>query len=435
MVNEVGDLAGIGVQGEIWIGGDGVAQKYLNRPELTEEKFIDNPFTHVKDARIYKTGDLARMLPDGNIEFIGRKDSQVKMRGYRIELGEIEAVLQQLDHVQQAVVLAKKDPSGTKQLVAYVVPNGEFDKAQIQSDLKTHIPEYMVPAIMMDIDKMPLTPNGKIDKKALPEPDSSNIVSKEYVAPQNKTEEKIIEVWQELLEIDKIGIHDDFFELGGHSLLATRVISELRTQLNVEVAIRDMFQHTNVKDLATFIDEQAPQSNLPKIEIQPRPDRIPLSYAQERLWFVDRLQGSVQYHIPMILKVSTESGDLDLNLFEQGFKAVIDRHELLRTVIKEEENGTSYQQILDSGRWKMDLIQDPKYFDREHLDPLINQLVSRPFNLSEEFPFRLHMIQLNDNGEYAFIANLHHIATDGWSNSILVDELSLIHISEPTRPY
>jgi len=213
-----------------------VAQKYLNRPELTEEKFIDNPFTHAKGARIYKTGDLARMLPDGNIEFIGRKDSQVKMRGYRIELGEIEAVLQQLDNVQQAVVLAKKDPSGTKQLVAYVVPNGEFDKAQIQSDLKTHIPEYMVPAIMMDIDKMPLTPNGKIDKKALPEPDSSNIVSKEYVAPRNETETKIIEVWQELLEIEKIGINDDFFELGGHSLLATRVISELRTQLNVEVA-------------------------------------------------------------------------------------------------------------------------------------------------------------------------------------------------------
>ncbi|MEM9819585.1 MAG: amino acid adenylation domain-containing protein, partial [Bacteroidota bacterium] len=419
LVTESGHLAGIGVQGEIWIGGDGVAQRYLNRPELTAEKFIDNPFTHTKDARIYKTGDLAKMLPDGNIEFIGRKDSQIKMRGYRIELGEIETVLQKLDQVQQAVVLAKKDPSGTKQLVAYVVPaNGQFDKAQIQNELKTHLPEYMVPAMMMEIEKMPLNANGKIDKRALPEPDTSNIASKEYVAPTSETEQKIAKIWQELLEVEQVGINDDFFELGGHSLLATRVISELRTQLNIEVAIRDMFQHTNVKDLAIFIDQQAPESDLPKIKIQPRPERIPLSYAQERLWFVDRLQGSVQYHIPMILKVS---GDLNLELFEYGFKEVIDRHELLRTVIKE-ENGVSYQEIIDSDNWSMDLIQDPKYFDRKVLDPLINELVGRPFNLSEEYPIRVHMIQLNEAGEYLFIANLHHIATDGWSNSIMVDE-------------
>ncbi|MFH6996224.1 amino acid adenylation domain-containing protein, partial [Flavobacterium sp. FlaQc-48] len=204
------NLVPVGVVGELCVGGSGVALGYLNQPELTSEKFISNPFK--TGERIYKTGDLARWLPDGNIEFIGRKDDQVKIRGYRVELGEIENVLSSLSGVTQCCVLAKEDTNGTKSLVGYVVLEDALNKEALQEQLKLSLPEYMVPQLWVTLDTMPLTSNGKLDKKALPDPDGSDLSSKEYAAPRNETEEQLAVIWQEILGIDKVGIHDNFFE-------------------------------------------------------------------------------------------------------------------------------------------------------------------------------------------------------------------------------
>ncbi|MEM8908407.1 MAG: amino acid adenylation domain-containing protein, partial [Bacteroidota bacterium] len=414
IVNEYEKVAGIGVVGEIWIGGDGVATGYLNRPQLSAEKFMANPFGN---GTIYKTGDLARMLPDGQIEFIGRRDTQIKMRGYRIELGEIENHLQQLPTIQQALVLAQKDSSGTQQLVAYLVVEGDFDKTVIQQRLKTQLPEYMIPPIMISLPEMPLTLNGKIDKKALPAPDLSNLSTKAYVAPSTPTQTCLVNIWQQLLEVEQVGIHDDFFDLGGHSLLATRVISEIRTQLHVELSIRDLFHHTILHDLATFIEQQTPNTTLPQLVAQQRPQRIPLSYAQERLWFIDQMQGSIQYHIPMILRIS---GQLDLNIFNRAFQAIIQRHEILQTIIKEED-GQTFQQVVATD-WRVQVIDDPLYFEEQKLAQLIDELINTPFRLSEELPIKVYLVRMNETDDYLFLNLLHHIATDGWSNSILIDE-------------
>ncbi|MFH6996207.1 phosphopantetheine-binding protein, partial [Flavobacterium sp. FlaQc-48] len=229
-----------------------VARGYLNKEELTKEKFIVSPFK--EGERIYKTGDLARWLPDGNIEYIGRKDDQVKIRGYRIELGEIENVLSSLPGVTQCCVLAKEDTVGSKRLVGYVVPEGDFDKEVLQKQLKLSLPEYMVPQLWVTLDTMPLTSNGKLDKKSLPHPDGSELSSKEYVAPRNETEAQLVEIWQNLLGVERVGIHDDFFELGGHSLLATRLVSMIRQDLIIEVSIREVFEHTTIVALASLIE-------------------------------------------------------------------------------------------------------------------------------------------------------------------------------------
>ncbi|SNS03374.1 non-ribosomal peptide synthetase, partial [Flavobacterium sp. ov086] len=245
-------LLPIGVIGELCIGGVQVARGYLNKEELTQEKFIANPFK--EGERIYKTGDLARWLPDGNIEYIGRKDDQVKIRGYRIELGEIENVLSSLPGVTQCCVLAKEDAVGSKRLVGYVVLEDALDKERLQEQLKLSLPEYMVPQLWVTLDAMPLTGNGKLDKKSLPDPDNSDLSSKEYVAPRNETEIQLAEIWQNLLGIEQVGIHDDFFELGGHSLLATRLVSMIRQDLMIEVSIREVFEHTTIVELSSLIE-------------------------------------------------------------------------------------------------------------------------------------------------------------------------------------
>jgi amino acid adenylation domain-containing protein len=248
-----GELSPIGVPGEIYIGGASLARGYLNRPDLTAEKFNADPFSKEPGARVYKTGDLGRWLPDGNIEYMGRIDDQVKIRGFRIELGEIESVLNQHSGIQQAVVLAKEDKQGTKRLAGYVVAEGEFDKQAIQAYLSTKLPDYMVPALWVELESIPLTPNGKIDRKALPDPDLQSIIT-EYVAPRNATEQALANIWQELLGLERIGIHDNFFELGGHSLLAMRVVSYIERELSVSIPIQMLFQFTSISDLSKYLE-------------------------------------------------------------------------------------------------------------------------------------------------------------------------------------
>jgi acyl-coenzyme A synthetase/AMP-(fatty) acid ligase/acyl carrier protein len=247
----------MGVSGELYIGGDGVARGYLNRPELTAERFIADPFSAESGSRLYKTGDLARYLSDGNLEFLGRIDDQVKIRGFRIELGEIEAVLGQHAGVRDAVVLVREDEPGDKRLVAYVVAAADAAApvfSELRSFLSEKLPEYMVPSAYVVVDEIPLTPNGKVDRRALPAPDEARPeLEGVYVAPRGELEEAVAGIWAEVLKVERVGIHDNFFELGGHSLLVTQVVSRLRKSLQVELPLRSLFETPTVAELTDTI--------------------------------------------------------------------------------------------------------------------------------------------------------------------------------------
>jgi len=251
------DPTPIGVAGELHIGGDGLARGYLNRPELTKEKFIANPFSSEPGARLYKTGDLGRYLPDGNIEFLGRIDDQVKVRGFRIEPGEIETVLCRHPEVLESVVSAREDGIGEKSLVAYIVSGTDHDlnSGRLRDFLKEKLPEYMIPNAFVFLDSLPLTASGKVDRRALPAPDRSRPELVEaYLAPRNQTEELLTKIWTEVLKLERIGIHDNFFDLGGHSLLATRVVSRIREIFRIDLALRALFEMPTVASLSKHIE-------------------------------------------------------------------------------------------------------------------------------------------------------------------------------------
>ncbi|SEB35211.1 amino acid adenylation domain-containing protein [Tenacibaculum sp. MAR_2009_124] len=417
VVDRFGNLCPIGVIGELWTAGIGVGRGYLNRADLTEEKFIENPFT-AEGGRLYKTGDLGRWLPDGTLEFVGRSDDQVKIRGYRIELGEIENVLSQAPSVQNCCVLAMKDQNEINRLVGYVVVEGEFHKRKIQDTLKDSLPEYMVPMLWIVLDEMPLTANGKIDKKSLPEPDSSELSTQEYVAPRSEIEHQLVAIWQELLDIERIGIYDDFFELGGHSLLATRLVSLIRKELEREVAIRDVFEHTTIDSLGTHVSEQAKGMLLPAILAEKRPQRIPLSFSQERLWFLDELQGTLGYHMPTIIRLE---GNVDRELLQRTFKVIIDRHEVLKTNILS-ENGEGYQEVVSSDNW----ILTEERISEDSLEKNLEDYLLIPFDLSSDYKLRARLFDLGNN-KYVLASVTHHIASDGWSEDILMNELIITY--------
>ena len=419
IVDKSGQLVAKGVSGEILVGGVQVAPGYLNLPKLTAEKFINNPFSKQSGNRLYSTGDLGCWLNDGNIAYLGRKDDQVKIRGYRIEPGEIEGVLLQSELVAEAVVLAKNDPTGSKRLVCYIVPNGVFDKTATQSYLKTRLPEFMIPSVWVVLERLPLTHNGKLNKKALPEPGASELVQRQYVAPGNELELNLVNIWQEILHIDRVGIHDNFFELGGHSLLVMRLVSAIRKELLVEIAVKSLFNYPTIAALAVHLEEAGEGVLLPSITALPRPEHIPLSFSQERLWFIDQLEGSVQYHLPTILRLK---GKLNLDGLVFSLKQLINRHEVLRTVIRDNA-GEGYQYIKDQNDWEIKITEGTSYEqDEEGLMKYIRHIISLPFNLSEDFMFRAELIVLNDQ-ENVLVVNMHHIASDGWSASVIVKDL------------
>ncbi|MEJ6981954.1 amino acid adenylation domain-containing protein [Pedobacter sp. P351] len=424
IVNARHQLCPAGIVGELCISGNGLARGYLNRADLTAEKFVSNPFSNKAGARMYKTGDLARWLPDGNIEYLGRIDDQVKIRGYRIELGEIENVLRQHPGVRQSVVLAREDSSGNRRLVGYVVPEGTFDKQNLQTYLQEKLPEYMVPSLWVELDRIPLTPNGKTDKKALPEPDMSGQQSQEYIAPGTETEQKLASIWQELLGAQQIGIHDNFFELGGHSLLAMRVISSIRRELKADVAIKDLFMRPTISQMGLYLDEQVKGPYTPAMKAVNRPPQIPLSFSQERLWFIDQLEGSRQYHMPSVLKIK---GDLNIDALNNALNDIVNRHEVLRSVIIQ-KNGQPYQQPGEINRWKLEVIDGSVYSEHNELKEFIQNLIQAPFDLSKDFMLRAHLI-LSGEREYLLVITLHHISSDGWSRSILVKEMVELYAS------
>ncbi|WP_345027225.1 amino acid adenylation domain-containing protein, partial [Flavivirga jejuensis] len=417
IVDEFQNLVAKGVSGEICISGGGVSKGYLNQDALTQEVFVENPF--ISGDRMYRTGDIARWLPDGTLEFLGRKDDQVKIRGYRIELGEIENILSELEGIKSCCVLARADDLGMNRLIGYVVSTDDFDKQKTQAFLKERLPEYMVPQLWVVLDEMPLTSNGKVDKGTLPEPQKSQLSEVEYIAPRNDQEKKLVLIWEELLGVDKIGINDNFFELGGHSLLATRLVSKIRKEMELEITIKSIFSHPKIADLSSHIENQTKQIILPKIIQEERIGRIPLSFSQERLWFIDKLEGSIAYNLPIIMNLK---GKLNVTIFEACFKEIVSRHEVLRTVIKTED-GIGYQEVLSSEGWKLDVV---KLDNPQILEALLKAEISRPFDLSKEYMFRMKLFDLGEN-TYVMAGVFHHISSDGWSNSILVQEFTALY--------
>ena len=421
-----GEPVPIGAAGEIYIGGAGVARGYLNRPELTAERFVADPFAGEADARMYKTGDLGRYLPDGTIEFLGRNDFQVKIRGFRIELGEIEARLAQHPAVREAVVLARED-GGDKRLVAYytVAPDAEAAGAEaLRRHLSATLPDYMVPAAYVRLDALPLTANGKLDRKALPAPDGAAYAARGYEAPASEIEMRLARIWADVLGLERVGRHDNFFELGGHSLLAVRVISRLRQALGVEVALAELFARPVLAEFANAVREGA-RSTLPPIMAARRDEPLPLSFAQQRLWFLAQMEGVSQaYHIPLGLRLT---GELDGGALRGALARLVARHEALRTTF-DHVDGQPVQRIAaeDSG---FDLQEHDlrQHSDAEgELQRLAMEEANAAFDLQAGPLIRGRLIRLDDR-EHVLLITLHHIVSDGWSMGVLSRELGALY--------
>ncbi|MFA6231849.1 MAG: amino acid adenylation domain-containing protein [Rhodanobacter sp.] len=409
----------VGVAGELYIGGAGLARGYLNRPGLTAERFIADPFGN--GERLYRTGDLVRYRADGKLEFIGRIDHQVKLRGYRIELGEIEATLLSHAGVKQAVVVVREDHPGDQQLVAYVAAQ-DADAAPLREHIKRHLPSYMCPTQWVIVEQLPLTPNGKVDRSALPAP-QSDTESDAYQAPGTPVQEQLVEMWQEVLKRERIGIEDNFFELGGHSLLATRLVAQAREVLGVELPLRAIFEAPTVRGMSERVEMLRAESGgvqLPPLEKQPRGARIALSFAQERLWFLEQLGlvGSA-YAVPATLRLE---GVLQVEALRQSFEELMRRHESLRTRFESYE-GTPFQ-IIDAGVHLPMQVRSVPHADevQRRLDAHIHQ----GFDLARGPLARVLVLRVSER-EHVLSMVLHHIVTDGWSIGILLRELGVLY--------
>ncbi|WP_346294195.1 amino acid adenylation domain-containing protein [Sphaerothrix gracilis] len=419
----------IGLAGELYIGGDGLARGYLHRPDLTEAKFIPHPLSHRPDARLYKTGDLARYRPDGNIEFLGRIDHQVKIRGFRVELGEIEAVLNLSEQVQQCVVVAAEITPSDRRLVAYVVRDRPIDIRALKAHLKQQLPDYMIPAIFMQLERLPLTVNGKVDRRALPAPDlSQRDLAIGFVAPRTPTEELVASIWTELLGCE-VGIYDNFFDLGGHSLLATQVVSRLRQTFALDLPLRSLFDSLTVAQLSQLIDTQRQSAQgLPFTAIAPvaREGNLPLSFAQQRLWFLDQLEESRgNYHLSAALRLR---GALNLEALEQAIAAIVARHEILRTTFPSQD-GQAVQHIAPS--WneslrRVDLRSLSEVAQSTEVQRQIAAAARQPFDLATGPLLRASLLQLSPD-TYILLATMHHIIADGWSMGLLINELATLY--------
>jgi amino acid adenylation domain-containing protein len=423
-----GEPVPVGVAGELCIGGHGVARGYLARPELTAEKFVADPFCGEADARMYRTGDMARWLADGTIEFLGRNDFQVKLRGFRIEPGEIEAVLAEHEGVREAAVLVREDVPGDRRLVAYLVTSADVQVEALRAHAAERLPEYMVPAAYVAMDAFPLTPNGKLDRKALPAPDGGAYAVRAFEAPDGVTEEAVAEIWADVLRLEGIGRHDHFFELGGHSLLAVQVISRVRQVLEVQVAVRELFVHPVLADFARHL-ETAAGAELPPIERAERDGAIPLSFAQQRLWFLEQLGGAGgAYHIPKVLRLK---GDLDLDALTRALDRIVQRHESLRTTFQVID-GEPVQCIAPAQESRFHLEEDDlaSWRGEDGIDAELRRMVvaetGAPFDLERGPLVRGRLVRVAAD-DHVLVLTMHHAVSDGWSTGVLVRELTALY--------
>ncbi len=423
-----------GLPGELYIGGAGVTVGYLNRPDLTSEKFIKDPFSDQVDGRLYRTGDLARYLQNGDIEFLGRVDNQVKLRGFRIELSEVEMTLAQYPKIRQAVAIVREDTPGDKRLVAYVVPIKEDPSlaGELRSFLKTVLPDYMIPSAFVSLFHIPMTVNGKVDRKALPAPTLDNIVQQEFISPRNKIENTIAEKWREIFRLQAVGVYDNFFEMGGHSLLATQMISHLNKYYSIELPITHLFKNPTVAGLAKSIQilisqENFVQSAHPNFVLHDQ--ELPLSFSQKRLWFLDQLDpGTGTYNIPLTYKLK---GELNVNALESSLNEIVRRHEILRTnfIVVNGEPRQRIDQFLQS---QLSIIDTTDIEAQQWID----QEANTGFDLVHDPLIRWKLLRLGID-EHILLITFHHIVADGWSIGIMNQEIATLYqafISDKSAP-
>ncbi len=410
----------VGAIGNIYIGGDGVTRGYINQPELTADRFVSNPFS--KKGKIYKTGDKGRWLEDGNIEFLGRDDEQVKVRGYRIETGEIEYRLNNHPDVDEAAVtIAKNEEQGDTELVACIVcRGGNPDLVSLTDFLQQGLPAYMVPSRFMVLEELPLTPNGKVDKRGMLGQAGLQLSSEAtYIDPRTETEEQLAQIWKDLLNTDRVGAKDHFFRMGGHSLTAMRMVSRIQHDLGFEVALRDIFEYPTLEALAAQLANKA-FAGYEFLEPLPNQDFYPVSHAQRRLWVLDKLdEEHIAYNMPAAFSMK---GSLDIPSLHKAIIAVVHRHESLRTSFRT-ENETPVQVIHSEIDFKLIVHDLSKETNRsDQANKIITEDAIAAFDLSKPELLRLQVIKLEET-DFILVFNMHHIISDGWSTNILIEEL------------
>ena len=436
----------VGVMGELFIGGAGVARGYLNRPELTEERFLKNSFTEEKGARMYRTGDLGRWRADGTIEYVGRNDFQVKIRGYRVELGEIEAALQQESGIRGCVVVVKTGADGNKRLVAYVA--GDRTSQELRQALKKKLPSYMIPSAIVVLRELPLSGNGKVDRQALPDLAMLELgqTTDQNDPPRTATEEQVAKVWMEVLQVNRVGIHSNFFDLGGHSLLATLMATRIRNSLGMDVPVRAIFESPTIAELAEVIElalsetgsrEKATTAksaqtsraatSSDKASVA-RPSLFPLSYPQEQLWFLDRLQpGSDFYNVSLAWRLK---GDLDIPRLERGLHEIARRHEILRTCFVIAEDGQPRQKVIGE-RFEIrlrfvDLLDGDENQKEKEARKILAEDGGKGFDLGQAPLMRGVLARIGER-DHALGLTLHHVVCDDWSLKLLMKEWSTLY--------
>ncbi|WP_420954369.1 bacitracin non-ribosomal peptide synthetase BacA [Bacillus haynesii] len=422
ILNKDLQLCPLGASGELCIAGEGLARGYVNRPELTREKFIENPF--VPGERMYRTGDLAKMLPDGNIQFLGRVDQQVKIRGYRIEPGEIENQLLKYEKIEEAAVIAREDGDHDPYLCAYVKAKKEVEPEKIRAFLKKSLQDYMIPQHFVQLDRLPLTVNGKVDKKSLPVPERSAAMDRRYEAPRDQMEEKLVSIWEEALGINKIGINSNFFEVGGHSLKAAALVSTIHKELNVKLPLRQIFETPTIKGLREYIGaaKESAFTSIGKAEEKPY---YRLSSAQKRLYILCQASSHVAYNMPFAMTIE---GDFDIRRFENTLKNMVKRHESFRTSFVMID-GEVMQQI------EKEIDFQVAYSDigKESAEEKIKSFI-RPFHLEKAPLLRAEVVKVNER-EHLLMFDMHHIISDGVSTDIFVQELGALYEGKSLEPF
>ncbi len=417
-----------------YVGGVGVARGYRGRPELTEAKFIPDPFSSVEGARLYRTGDLVRWRPDGQLDYRGRADRQVKIRGYRIELEEIEAVLNRHPDLERAVVEVREDQPGDKRIVAFIVPRPQnrLGLAQLREQLRSQLPAHMLPSSFIELEALPLTANGKVDRQALRVAGDSRAskvdLSSEFVAPRNSTEQVLADIWGEILHLKDVGIHDNFFELGGHSLLATQLVSRVQALFQTVLPLRNVFEKPTIATLAAAIKRtqegghQAQRDEGLVITKAARGAALPLSFAQERMWFLYRLSpGAAAYNIPASVRLH---GPLKKAALRGSVEELVRRHESLRTTFTQRDGHA--RQIIHTSLEPQWVEEDARKLPLEIREPRALELATaearRPFDLEQGPLLRILLIQLGDE-DHVLVMSTHHIISDQWSYGVIAREL------------
>ncbi|PTL75058.1 non-ribosomal peptide synthetase [Vitiosangium sp. GDMCC 1.1324] len=417
----------VGVVGELYVGGDGLALGYLNRPELTAEKFVVHPFSAEPGAKLYRTGDLVKLLSDGSMEFVGRRDAQVKVRGFRIELGEIEAALAAHSGVGEVVAAARDEGLGGKRLVAYVVPRDglKVEASALRVFLKERLPEHMVPSAFVLLERLPLTPNGKVDRKALPAPEARGTERGDYVAPRTEMERVVADIWAPLLKQARVGARDNFFELGGHSLLAAQVATRLREALRMELSVRVLFEAPTVAELALRLElmsggQQGPSA--PPLVPVPRDGEFPLSFAQQRLWFLEQFDpGGFSYNVPV---ATTLKGPLDVALLERSLSELVRRHEVLRTTFSE-VNEQPVQRIVPELVLPLP-VEVLEGLPASAVTRRVEEEARRPFDLEQGPLVRARLLRVAAD-EHVLVLVMHHIVCDIWALGLLLREVETLY--------